>query len=472
MSGIIDTLGWDTVFAIRVTDVNAELRKPGVSPSAFSATVPQVCTAQGTFGPWQIAVGDNGGDGTLLRLTIPVPAATLNFQNQDYDASGGTALVELALDFVPQAGVTLPSGTRQALVAKQNGATVREYLHPNSLVSALMVDALGIWFNANLADFAYVFATCDLNVALAQAHLQWLAPTHTAYAYHNGSSDEDSYLGILSMTSGHSAAGISPQLAGGVIPDGQRAGFLMSQALFLQNIVLPSLPAAFPGSSIASFRLDPETLAIVNAGDIAMATVRHAGIDYHPVLEAFSLSIEAGHFLVRSQTRTEISPGITAYAKQSSHQSLVLAVKPDGSQTLQLVADGNPQTAHWWKASEGVQITEYLLAVIGIIVEIVLAALTAGASLVVSMIIAALLVGVAAATPELIGAISSGQVNNDMPSVSSLVLGATSAIRWQGSQQFQLGSVLLADAFQMGGDPVFLHLPTSSEKEIANVHSR
>src|SRR6185312_6635830 len=73
------TFGWDTAFAIRITDVNRELRKPGVCPPAFDATLPNVCRCQGTFGPWQVAVGDDGGDGTVLRLSAPIRSGRLVF---------------------------------------------------------------------------------------------------------------------------------------------------------------------------------------------------------------------------------------------------------------------------------------------------------------------------------------------------------------------------------------------------------
>src|SRR5512138_230870 len=99
------TFGWDTVFAIRISDVNPQMRQSGACPEAFQAEIPNLCAAEGRFAPWRIVVGEDGGDQEILRLAIPVVAGTLVFQNTTYDLAGSEALVDVQLQYVPAAEV-------------------------------------------------------------------------------------------------------------------------------------------------------------------------------------------------------------------------------------------------------------------------------------------------------------------------------------------------------------------------------
>ena len=61
---VVDTYDWDTVFAIRFSDVNTELAKPGSTPATFTSTDTGV-TASGNFGQvafpdyrWQLGYAD------------------------------------------------------------------------------------------------------------------------------------------------------------------------------------------------------------------------------------------------------------------------------------------------------------------------------------------------------------------------------------------------------------------------------
>ena len=66
-----DTYGWDTVFAIRVDDVNAAITRLATSPKTFSASTADPgthlpVTVTGDFSDWQITLG---GSGKLLDMT-------------------------------------------------------------------------------------------------------------------------------------------------------------------------------------------------------------------------------------------------------------------------------------------------------------------------------------------------------------------------------------------------------------------
>ena len=65
-----DTFGWDTVFALRVDDVNKAIISGKSTPTTFSQSVNNgEVVASGTFTDWQICMG---GDGKLLHLALPI----------------------------------------------------------------------------------------------------------------------------------------------------------------------------------------------------------------------------------------------------------------------------------------------------------------------------------------------------------------------------------------------------------------
>src|SRR5258708_35494035 len=90
--GPASTLGWDTAFAIKIRDVNAEMTKPGICPAGFEENVTGLCSAKGSFGPWKITVGDDGGDQGILRMTLPVTSGSLQFGGVAYAISNASAL--------------------------------------------------------------------------------------------------------------------------------------------------------------------------------------------------------------------------------------------------------------------------------------------------------------------------------------------------------------------------------------------
>src|SRR5215831_17529422 len=73
------TFGWDTVFAIRVTDVNAELGKPGVCPASFQISIPSFFDTEGAFANWRIATGAAGSSGTQINMQAGIPSGTLTY---------------------------------------------------------------------------------------------------------------------------------------------------------------------------------------------------------------------------------------------------------------------------------------------------------------------------------------------------------------------------------------------------------
>jgi Clostridium P-47 protein len=458
-AGPAETYGWDTVFAIHIDDVNSELRKPGVCPAAFCSTQDGI-DISGMFGPWQVCLG---GGAENIHFAVPILTGQLTFQGNTASMNGATATIELKLQYVPQQ--TTSSGGPNNLVVKTTPDTPEGPVvsvldlsfsgpDPGTMAKSLMIGGLTDWFNANLQLFTHIFASVDLNDQLDQGQYQWLAPTYTGYAYVDGATTQDAMLGVLSMTQSHSAANLVAQLSPYAIPSGARSGFTISQSNFLSQMILPSLPGAFPGAQASDFALSSDGSAVVNVNTVNTQSVEHDGITYQPVVQSLSVTVSGQEIQISVNTQMEISPGINVNVTNMTYLALQLDVS-SGSPKLTWVQTRDPVSEQSTDLSPGVQIGAAVLALIALLITAILSVLTDGAFFIIASIIVGLVIGLASATPEMIAAIAGGAVGSEVPSITALVLNATSTIQWSGSGAFQVTSAGLNGSFQLGGDPCF-----------------
>ncbi len=458
------TYGWDTAFAIRIPDANAAIVKAGASPKTFTQVAPDnSCSTTGTFGPWQIC---RGGDGVLIHMAIPLTGGTMSYQGQTYALTGGVVTIELALRQIPPqpAPGTAPA-TAHDLVVQTQAASVTQPavsvaglslpVDPGFICKALMSGLLATWFNANLDAFTHVFNTVTINKIVDKAQFQWLAPTHTSYAYANGATDDDSIFGVLCMTQNRPDGGIASQLSPNAIPPGARSGFLIARERFLEEMVLPALPTAFAGSSASDFAMSGDKTAVISVANVNTKSVTCAGISYQPVVTSLSISVEGEEIVVSSVTRTDIALGTYSEVTVTSYQRLKAATKPDGSQTLVYEQTRPPIQDHCTKSTADGEALKIILEVAAAVIAVVLTVLTDGAFLVVALIILSLLVGLLEALPALIANAVGNQVSDASPSLALLVSNSTDPIRWPGGSDFTLTSAAMNDSMQLGGNPGF-----------------
>ena len=97
--GAVSTLGWDTVFSVRLKHVNEVLAKSKDVPKTFSlsgtGTAP---SANGKFVNWTM---ENSGSGSLVHLGMHIETGTINLNNKTYALDGATMVVEIRLDLLP-----------------------------------------------------------------------------------------------------------------------------------------------------------------------------------------------------------------------------------------------------------------------------------------------------------------------------------------------------------------------------------
>jgi hypothetical protein len=464
------TNGWDTVFVIRVPDVNTAIAAKAVSPKTWSAKVPASLfgpeiDANGTFGTWSVTLG---GSGSILYMAIPF---TADLTTQNVQVTGGAVHIAVKLDFIPQPATS--NGTPNALVLRSRGdgdtdpavtVTSVSYTSPvytdpdekKALDNALK-EVLGQWFNANLAAFSYVFATVNLGILEASGAFQWLFPTYTTYAYVDSGTMEDALLGVLCMTEQRDPSGAVQEISPGSLPDGARASFNISQERFLQKMVLPSLPVEFSKAGKGTFAVTNNDTQVSASRSFSLDSVSVAGVDYTPEVDTFQITLVGSTLQTYAYIHTPISPGIDAYSQVTYYTTLVLGTKADGTQSLTFKETRSADRKSWYTVADWVQGVEIAADVILAIASAVIGGVAAKIEKVIIRVIVALIIGgvvsAVAAVLEKIPEWIADSVPDALPDIDALVSNATASTTWTDATDFKISNVLLNGGLQLGGDP-------------------
>ena len=470
---LTNTNSWDTVFAVKIKDVNAAIKNNQASPTSMQQAMDEDGMVTASFGDW--FVGDSG-DGNLLHLNIPIVECEVVYNGKSSKLKEHlVAVAEVRLHFydsVKNGGKEPPAAPSASInknqdEAKQICLKVKHHkLHPDDeavsavsvdfgelpgmmMLQALLPDAIKKWLNANMQVFDHIFATVNLNQKAANGAFQWLMPTHTGYAFIRNENDPaESTLGILCMTEGRNYDTLVEELAYNAIPPQAAAGFLISQERLMDKLIMPSLPKAFPGLTTEDFVVDDGgTMLLLNV-DGKSFTVMHENKEYQATLESFQLSLKDGKLSLHAQTKTTITPHIYAHSTQDHAYSIELFSKPDGSQSLQYVACSEPVILNSTSQDAGVGIGEMVASIIAGVMLAILTILTDGLVLVLVVIIGGLLVGLIASASEIVQLIGT----NDAPNVDLLLLNFTDPIRWTDQKDFTLSSAGLNGPLQLGGN--------------------
>ena len=112
-------------------------------------------------------------------------------------------------------------------------------------------DLIAVWLNNNMAEFNNIFATVNLDRELVKDGIPWLAPSFQGYAVAEpmkGATLDNSAFGVMCLIDGRQpGAALAEQISPFAIPDGHKAGFLISEDKFLDHIMLPGLATLFKG---------------------------------------------------------------------------------------------------------------------------------------------------------------------------------------------------------------------------------
>ena len=458
-----DTQGWDSASAVRLSQVNAAL-KTGFYPPDFNASVNKDWTASGTFGPWKMS---RGGSGSIVFLKIPLVTATMNAFGKTMNIKDGAITIQVKLNYLPQpTDIDDPRGVPNDLItdaderSAEDPAVVVQAIDygatkPPMDQQALFTSIIGMWFNSNIHLFTYVFAVVSLNQVAQSEQFSWLKPTYTSYAYYDGNKDvpgeDEAYFGVLTMTNGKAPTGLANQLPASAIPNGMGASLLIGNRLFLQNMVLPAMQAAFPNATTSDFSITNDNTSIQMVNNLNLEKVKVGAIYYQPTATSMIMQIVGDEIQTRMTVHIPISPGIDAYVNCETWYRLQLVTKPDGSQTIGWVESRQPIKESYYKKADWVVITEIIVSVIGAVAAIVGGAVLSGVTRVIVVIIIGVVAGLAAATPTLIAKTISEGAAKALPPITIMLKELTEPVEWPDTSGFTLAQVQLNGSLQLSG---------------------
>lgn len=459
------THGWDTVFAIPAGDVNKAIVDKKSSPLNFSYDDGTVKITS-DFGDWQIT---QGGDGKNIRLQIPMRniKLTVDSTKKVIDIQTATAITEIELEYLPHTDADLADTNGQPMALKPKLKSdvptapvfdVIELMVPDSekvdiVVKAMVQQVLQEWGNANLSEFNHVFSVVNLN-RMVDKGWEFVTPTYTSYAYlDNGGSVDTSLFGVLCMTGGRGGSKNNAQVAFNAIPKGSVAGFLISQARTLHDLVRPAIMQTYSGLTDENFLMDDgqQSLYLKDGIFIDLKPVDHNGSTYYPKLTQLTVKSNGSLFTLNSVTNTEVAAGITATCTTTHYYTLELSSSNKG-QTLGFKSYQNPVIVHSIHQSKGSHTTQLIIEIVAAIALIILGILTDGAALIVGGLVIGLLLGADQIVPALIEKVN----KDDSPALDLLQVNSVDPITWPDSKDFKLTYGMLNMSLQLGGNPQFI----------------
>jgi hypothetical protein len=422
--------GWDTAFAIDISVANAALaRNEGSLLVGFAIDDPDglQVRAEGTFGGWQIV---EGGSGQFVTLRLPVVDGWLELASQGgrVDLAGTAFVASVALDLIPSA---LPDTEDLrfdvATAGKVGEPPVAGAITPirmddpagrlDDLQEALLLASLATYVARNADRISFVFATVNLVPPQSDS---WLTPVRSAFSYADRSDGSGGALVILSVTDDRPVDDLPRSVDPALLTRDHQAAFGISQALLLENVIMPSLPPAFGnGATPASFAYDQQARTIVNLQPLSMNAVRKGAIDYYPEIRTLRLGIDGSNLRARYEGWCDLKAGI----------SMTFWIEPvnpivyDGrTKSLAFLADGDPKSDYdadipwyWWLGGPLVRA----------IVEIVVPAIASGIA---------------------------GSLTSAVGSMLSPARNPPTSIRWKDTEDLQVADARVEGDFVMTGD--------------------
>ncbi|KSV75547.1 hypothetical protein N185_17045 [Sinorhizobium sp. GW3] len=367
------TFGWDTVFVVNEDRLNALLlANANTVTLTFDVEIPGQVSgrAKGKFAPWQIA---EGGSNDIIHLRLTLAEGQMDYGGRRVDLTGLTLVVATYLDWL-----ATPDRTEQLRFdyhrlgesgnpPQRGELTVVKLIDPNSMLkpeeNALLAFALGTQLVARAADVRFVFATVNL---VAPTTNSWLTPVRSRYGYFRREGNRSGYLAIFSVTTDRSTNGLQRTVDPAAIPTDTNATYVISDELFLKDVIAPGLARSF-NTDVGAFAYDTGAQILRNTRRLRAKSVKSGAITYYP--EVDQLEVRSGEAALQTycKGRTDMHAGIMLYYTVSAKNR---AVYENGALTFQV--DPSPHQTHdakipWWFFIGGplvILITEIVVSVI------------------------------------------------------------------------------------------------------------
>lgn len=384
MTNYPDLYGWDTAFAVSISQVNIALAKLPATSTYTQSSAVQGGNATVSFAlqNWQLT--DTPGGNQLVASLDFTSTSTLTLpSNSTVSLSGWSLSVTFAAAFESTGQLKAITASNApwatVVVTAPNGVPFAQQTY----VQVIMTD----WFNQSTAAmkvFDTEFVTVDIGAQIGSGPLAWLQPARLGFA---GALMQDGFtkaLGILAMTDPtKDPAAATLQLSPYAVPVGAQAGYLVSRDLVLENMILPGCASAFSDDHVgkpANFELylvgQENQLRNANAlsfhhdldGASQPATIAAHGLNVS--LDGDTLTLDLKPLNVQTKYA-----GVSLNANIAEDMTMSLVPKTgDPSQMVFILTNANPSTPDVTaQLSEGAQIAS---AVLSILIFALTAALT------------------------------------------------------------------------------------------------
>lgn len=372
----VKSFGWDLVSSIRIGALNSAIASGGRSPAAFDGPADRDTRASAAFAPWRIS---SDSDGDLMCMTLPMQDITLTSAGTARSFAAGRAEIDLRLTYLPHDAPDLTdagSNARKMLLVVDTGGN--DGLAPVSVTSVKLDGphtfddtirvqaALELWLLENLAVFTHVLAAVTLYQTVDKnGDYTWLKPTFLAYAFGRDATDpKQSILSVLSQTGARPADDLPRQTVVDAIPPKLEAGFLVSRSRFLRDVILPALPAAFSGPTVADMTVLPDDVGLKLRHKVQLHDIEYEGSSYDPELLSLEVILYETFVQTIVETRTKVSWGVWGHSRVSGGYGFELVSRRDGRRGMQVVERAAPTEKTWKEVEEGARVTKIILGII------------------------------------------------------------------------------------------------------------
>ncbi|MGE7877930.1 TULIP family P47-like protein [Peribacillus muralis] len=357
--------GWDMVYICSNMATNKYLKKyMSDNEITFSYADTNTNTRINlVFDGWEII---RGGSSKLLRIKTPVKKGEIEINGSKRDISGICPVLEVQLNFFNQSVISklafnfLVEGknvgdTTDGAVTIINVDSNNKF--PGDIVNLFLELLLPATFIANKNQISFVFA--ELNLAPNET---WMQPKKYKYAYIAPTGgNNDGYLAVCSVVTNRDIVQLSPTVDTKMLDNENDTYLMLSERLFLENIIMPELPSTFGNGALPSYfgvQEDPKTgLAIINTRTLDLSPVRSGSTDYYPKLSELNMKVESNKIVVTNRGWCDV--GFGAYVDfdtKAINQFYYDKNHNNGS----FIADSNP-TSNYQK-----HIPWYVWAILGI----------------------------------------------------------------------------------------------------------
>lgn len=320
----MDDYGWDVVYACSGAFLNAELAASQSEYIQGFSYEDDAVAVSGRFGIWSIVPG---GAGSLIRFETPIVAGSVVIKQtgQSIPLDGAVPLLQMQLALAsPGAGqppalkfncTTVGRGagdtTPGAVSVLDPDTSGRLQQQPNgAIAAALLVTGLANVMIQNAAELTFLFASL---LPLPENGPAWLYPVAAAYCYQQPSDGTLGSVAVLGVLTPRDIDDLPRNIDATLLAHAD-FGYVLDGTQFLQNVIMPALPAAM-GAPPGSFRLLDGV--IVRTSNFPLPSVRVGLIDYTPVVQDFSMHIEVSRMESFVATQTDITGLADAYVTNS-----------------------------------------------------------------------------------------------------------------------------------------------------------